>query len=416
MKDNSQINEIIIKAITEEELSSAEKAILDQWLVEAENNQLFEDLKNKDYVHQKLMEAHVIDVAGDKVFFEQKMAKIQSIHKRKAWYRDVATAAAVLVLLTAAAFFWLNTRKTGNTVVSKESVPIAANKDITPGKTKAMLTLADGKKLVLDSAVTGQLAQQGGTVVVNENGTLIYQEKGQLQSEQFNTLSTTNGQTYGMVLADGSKVWLNAGASIRYPVAFTGSERKVEITGEAYFEVAHHINKPFIVHVSTQNGSPFDVQVLGTHFNINAYNDEDVVKTTLLEGSVKIKQGDSATLLKPGQQAQVSNSFTKVLTVANVDAVTAWKNGRFQFDKADIAVVMRQLTKWYDIEVVYEGPKPTQLFIGEMERNIMLSQVLRMLEYSVENTGIQFRIEGKKLIVMSPKLNETQQSNTKQHK
>jgi transmembrane sensor len=416
MKDNSQINEIIIKAITEEELSSTEKAMFDQWLADAGNSQLFENLKNKDYLHQQLMELHTIDAAGDKVFFEQKVAKIQSIHKRKAWYRDVATAAAVILFLTAAAFLWLNTRKTDNTTVSKESVPIAAtNKDIAPGQTKALLTLADGKKLVLDSTVDGQFAQQGGTVVVNENGTLKYQEKGQPQSEQFNTLSTAHAQTYGMVLADGSKVWLNAGASIRYPVAFTGSERKVEVTGEVYFEVAHHTNKPFIVHVSSQNSSAFDVQVLGTHFNINAYNDEDIVKTTLLEGSVSIKQGDSVTLLKPGQQAQLSNSFTKVLPVANMDAVTAWKNGRFQFDKVDIDVVMRQLKKWYDIEVVYEGPKPTKLFIGEIERNNMLSQVLRMLKYSVENTGIQFRIEGKKLIVMSSEL-ETQQSNTKQRK
>lgn len=416
MKDNSQINAIIIKAITEEELSSTEKAILDQWLAETGNNQVFENLKNKDYLHQKLMEAHAVDVAGDKVFFEQKMAKIQSIHKRKAWYRDVATAAAVIVLLTAAALFWMNTRKTGNTIVSKESVQVAANTDIAPGKTKAMLTLTDGKKLVLDSAVTGQLAQQGETVVVNENGTLIYRQKGRPQSEQFNTLSTANGQTYGMVLADGSKVWLNAGASIRYPVAFTGSERKVEITGEAYFEVAHQINKPFVVHVFSKNSSAFDVQVLGTHFNINAYHDEIVVRTTLLQGSVRIKQGDSATLLKPGHQAQVSNSFTRVLPVANMDAVTAWKNGRFQFDKVDIDAVMRQLVKWYNIEVVYEGPKPTKLFVGEIERNLMLSQVLRTLEYTVENTGIQFRIEGRKLIVISPELDESQPGNTKQRK
>lgn len=416
MKDNSQINEIIIKAITEEELTSTEKAMFGQWLADAGNSQLFEKLKNKDYLHQQLMELHTIDAEGDKVFFEQKVAKIQSIHKRKAWYRDVATAAAVILFLTAAAFLWLNTRKTDNTTVSKESVPVAAtNKDIAPGKTEALLTLADGKKLVLDSTVGGQLAQQGGTVVMNENGTLIYQEKGQPQSEQFNTLSTAIAQTYGMVLADGSKVWLNAGASIRYPVAFTGSERKVEVTGEVYFEVAHHSSKPFIVHVSGQNSSAFDVQVLGTHFNINAYNDVDVVKTTLLEGSVSIKQGDSVILLKPGQQAQLSNSFTKVLPVANMDAVTAWKNGRFQFDKFDIDAVMRQLKKWYDIEVVYEGPKPTKLFIGEIERNSMLSQVLRVLKYSVENTGIQFRIEEKKLIVMSPEL-ETQQSNTKQRK
>jgi ferric-dicitrate binding protein FerR (iron transport regulator) len=413
MKDNSTINDIVIKAITDEKLTSAESAILDQWLADAGNRALFENLRNKDYLLQKLIEAHDVDVEGDKDFLEQKLAFGKRIKiKRKAWYRDVATAAAVILILTAAAFFWLNTRNKGGKEVSKEGIKTVAQTDVAPGRTTALLTLADGSKVVLDSSVAGQFAQQGGTVVVNENGTLIYQQKGPAQSEQYNTLSTANGQTYRMVFADGSKVWLNAGASIRYPVAFTGNERMVEITGEAYFEVAHQATRPFYVHVSGQKGNGMDVQVLGTHFNINAYPDEDVVKTTLLEGSVKIKQGNSVALLKPAQQAQVSSDSIKVLSNVNIDVAIAWKNGRFNFYKADIDAVMRQLAKWYNIEVVYEGAKPTQLFMGEIERDLKLSQVLRVLKY----TGLHGRIEGKKLIVMSPGPEQPSNNNTKQSK
>jgi ferric-dicitrate binding protein FerR (iron transport regulator) len=401
MKDNSHINNIVVKAITDEELTQAERITLDVWLTEEANRALFENLKNKDYLLQKLIEAHNVDVEGDKVLLDQKMAKVQSIIKRKAWYRDVATAAAVIVLLTAAALFWFNTRKTGNHEMAKVNIPVT-QKEIVPGQTKASLTLADGKKLVLDSTANGQLAQQGGMIVVNENSTLIYKENGQSSNAAlFNILSTGNGQTYGMVLADGSKVWLNAGASIRYPVAFTGNERKVEVTGEAYFEVAHQADKPFVVHVSNQKGGEMDVQVLGTRFNINAYIDEVDMKTTLLEGSVKISVGNSQTLLEPGHQAQVSHGMATVFPHADLDSAIAWKNGKFNFENADINGVMRQLTKWYDISVVYEGPKPTRKFKGEMERNLTLPQVLNALKLTTP--GIQFRVEGRKLIVLSPR-------------
>ncbi|HEX6429460.1 MAG TPA: FecR domain-containing protein [Niastella sp.] len=400
MKDNSHINDIVVKAITDEELTQAERITLDEWLTEEANRALFENLKDKDYLLQKLIEAHEVDVEGDKILLDQKMAKVQSIIKRKAWYRDVATAAAVIVLLTAAALFWMNSRNTGNKDVAKGDTKTVEQNEIVPGQTAASLTLADGKKLVLDSTVAGQLAEQGGMVVVNKNGTLVYEEKDQSPKEGlFNILSTANGQTYGMVLADGSKVWLNTGATIRYPVAFTGNERKVEVTGEAYFEVAHQAGKPFIVHVSDLKGGKMDVQVLGTRFNINAYHDESVIKTTLLEGSVKINLGDSQTLLAPGEQAQVSNGIAKVFPDANAEGAIAWKNGRFNFEKADIDGVMRQLTKWYNIGVAYEGTKPTTKFKGEMERDLTLPQVLKALGLT---TGVRFRIEGRTLVVMPP--------------
>jgi len=413
MNDNSPINEVIIKAITGSALSLAERALLDQWLADTENSKLFENLKNKDYLLQKLKEAHEVDMEGDKILLQQKLGIGKRIHIKRQWnFRYVATSAAAVLILAAASFFWFRARKPVNKAVKESTVRVPV-KDIQPGKTAAQLTLADGSKLKLDSTATGKLTQ-GTTVLVNENGTLKYQGTNPAQSgELFNTLSTTNGQTYGMVLADGSKVWLNTGASIRYPVAFTGNERKVEITGEAYFEVAHDKTRPFIVHVPGNNSNGMDVQVLGTHFNINAYNEEAVIKTTLLQGSVKIKQGAIETLLKPGQQAQVGNGSTKVLKNVDVNAVVAWKNGAFNFDGAGITVVMDQLAKWYNVEAVYEGPRPTKIFMGGTMRNQLLSDAVKMLELT---GGVHFRIEENKLIVMSPETYEARKNNAKQPK
>jgi transmembrane sensor len=414
MTDNSLINGIILKAISEEELSSAEAVIFEEWLTDEENRRWFEKWSNKDYMLERLMEAHRVNVEGDKVYFEQKMANGKRIIiKKRQWkyFRDVATSAAAVLVLAAATFYLYKASKKDDNVLPKDkAATVVSLHDIAPGQTTALLTLANGSKLVLDSTAIGQLAQQGGTVVLNGKGTLRYQQKDSSNEVLYNTLSTANAETYAMVLADGSKAWLNTGASIRYPVTFTGNERKVEVTGEVYFEVAPDKSKPFIVHVKGQKDNDMDVQVLGTHFNINAYNDETIIRTTLIEGSVKIIRANTETLLAPGQQAQVGNGVTKVVPDANIDAVTAWKNGRFYFDKNDITVVMRQLAKWYNVEVVYEGAKPTKKFIGEMERNLMLSQVLRGLEYT---TGVHFRIdaEERKLIVEAPKDGKSRKGN-----
>jgi transmembrane sensor len=415
--DNSHINDIIIKAITDEELTSAENAEFDLWLTDRENSKLFENLKNNEYLLQDLVSMHEIDVEADKVLLQEKLGIGKRIHHiKRQWklFRDVAASAAAVLVLAAATFFWMNIRQTNEKAVPAPKTATVVKQDIEPGKTVALLTLADNSQIVLDSTVTGSLPQQGGMLVVNENSTLKYQKKDLPPSEPlFNTLRTANGQTYSMVLADGSKVWLNTGASIRFPVAFTGNERSVEITGEAYFEVAPDKTKPFIVHVFGNKGGGMDVQVLGTHFNINAYNEAAVIKTTLLEGSVKIKQGNSETLLKPGQQAQVGDGKTTILNDVNMDAAIAWKNGRFNFDNDEIGVVMDQLTKWYKVEAAYEGPRPTKLFIGEMERNQLLSEVIKMLELT---GGVHFTIEGDKLIAMTPETYEARKGNNKQQK
>lgn len=405
MTDNSLINSIILKAISEEELSSAEAVIFEEWLTDEENKKWFEKWNNKDYMLQRIIEAHHVNMEGDKIYFEQKLAigKRIIIRKRQ-WklFRDVATSAAAVLILAAATFYLFKIRKEDNNILPKEKATTVILNDIPPGQTTALLTLADGKKLVLDSTAIGQLAQQGGTVVSNDKGTLKYQPQNTSAETLFNTLTTAYGETYAMILADGSKVWLNAGASIKYPVAFVGNERNVTVSGEVYFEVAKDKSKPFIVHVTGQAGNEMDVQVLGTHFNINAYSDETNIKTTLIEGAVKIKQGSKETLLSPGEQAQVTNGVTKVVADVNVAAVTAWVNGYFHFDHNDVTEVTRQLARWYNVDIRYEGAKPTKLFMGDMERNFTLSQTVRALEAL---TGVPFRIEveARKLIVEEPK-------------
>ena len=196
-----------------------------------------------------------------------------------------------------------------------------------------------------------------------------------------------------MVLADGSKVWLNAASSLRFPAAFTGKERKVELMGEGYFEVAKNASMPFKVEV---NG--MEVEVLGTHFNINSYNDEPAIRTTLLEGSVKINKNNTTSLLKPGQQAEVNSAGeVRIINDAGIDEAVAWKNGKFQFDRADIYAVMRQIARWYDVDIEYKGAAIRSHFGGTISRNVNLSQVLNMLHLTGE---VKCEVNGKKIMVM----------------
>jgi hypothetical protein len=259
-----------------------------------------------------------------------------------------------------------------------------------------MITLANGQKIYLDSAGNGALAVQGNVKLVKlAGGEIAYQQgpdniSGKIE---YNTISNPKGsKVINMVLADGSKVWLNAGSSLTYPVLFIGNERKVSVTGEAYFEVTHDASKPFVVN----NGS-MNVRVLGTHFNVNAFEDDGSdIKVTLLEGSVKIDNGNATGLLKPGQQAVVIKEI-EVLNDVDLDLVMAWKNGYFQFNNASLQNVLKEVSRWYDVNVVYEGHNQPRQFVGEMERALSLSQVLKILE----RNQVYFKIEGKNLIVMA---------------
>ncbi|WEK34035.1 MAG: FecR domain-containing protein [Candidatus Pseudobacter hemicellulosilyticus] len=323
--------------------------------------------------------ARVQQGVGEQIAAESNPAgrPVHRIHFLRRW----GWAAAVLLLIGAGGWFLL--ARTG----SQPAPATAAVTDIAPGRDGAILTLEDGSQLVLDSLGNGIIASQQGTRVKLSNGQLAYDPgAGQTGNSSYNTMSTPRGRQFRLTLPDGTRVWLNAASSIRFPTSFTGPDRKVEISGEAYFEVAKNSRQPFLVSIA---GSSL-VEVLGTSFNVNAYVNEAQLVATLLEGSVKINN----TLLKPGQQALVANKEIQ-LQRADTDKAVAWKNGLFNFDDCSFTEVMRQLERWYAIEVVYENGIPDIPLGGEMTRDLTLSQVLRNLS----DVGVKFRLEQEKLVV-----------------
>jgi transmembrane sensor len=298
------------------------------------------------------------------------------------------------ILIASFYYMFSVARRTTKSVIAMDHRSILRN-DVAPGIAKALLTLSNGKQILLDSMAAGTISKQGNVAIINMNGRLTYHDSCCSGNEQsrimaYNTLSTANGNQYELILPDGSKVWLNAASSIHYPVVFADSCRVVEITGEAYFEVVHNPQKPFRVKVGNEV-----IQVLGTHFNINAYANEPCITITLLKGSLKVTQvttGQSQ-LLKPDQQEKVDKEGRmRFIPDADGNEAIAWKNGYFEFDQADIFTVMRQLARWYNLDVSYQGKIPTDRFGGEIERDLNLSEVLELLQKSnvhfrIENTG-----------------------------
>jgi len=311
-------------------------------------------------------------------------------------YLKRAAAAAAVLVLSEVARTWL--RRPAPQQVA-QALPVkshAAPQPHAPGGNHAVLTLADGSTITLDSAQNGVLAQQGNTRIIKlNNGQLAYNPPaaGNNSTMVFNTIATPAGGQYQLNLPDGSKVWLNAASSLRFPNHFTGKERSVELKGEGYFEIAHNKDLPFRVKVNDAV-----VEVLGTHFNVNAYSDERDVRTTLLEGAVKMSKGAASVLLAPGQQARLQkNGSMNLVQHADMEQAMAWKNGYFQFDKADLPALMRQIARWYDLEVVYEGPVKHYEFVGKIARTVYLDDVLKALESS----GVHYRMEGRRLVIMS---------------
>jgi transmembrane sensor len=316
--------------------------------------------------------------------------------KRIRW---VAAASIVLLLGTGSLFVFLH--RPGAKMAQASSQQRRFGNDVAPGGDKATLTLSNGHIILLDSAADGVLARQGNVdVQKTANGRLAYNTSLEKPAALvYNTLTTPRGGQYQLTLPDGSAVWLDAASSIRYPVPFSGKERVVEITGEAYFEVVHDPKRPFRVKVNQ-----VEVAVLGTHFNINAYDDESSMKTTLLEGAVKINDGPRTRLLAPGEQAQVTGNnpsggraAIKVINNADMEEVMAWKNGMFRFRGEGIETVMRQVARWYNVQVEYQRKLPDYPFVGTIPRNVPVSELLRLLELT---DVVHFTIEGNKITVI----------------
>ena len=317
------------------------------------------------------------------------VAPVVPLIKRN-WFR--LAAAAVFVVAVTGVYLLVNQQPV--------DVPVANNQhltnDILPGGNKAVLTLSNRSDIILENVSNGTIFQEGDTKISKLNdGQLVYNTLEEKSTQVlYNTVTTPRGGQYQLLLADGSKVWLNAASSIRFPVSFAGDSRRVEVSGEAYFEVAKNPSMPFKVDVAGKN----EIEVLGTHFNINSYTDEVSIKTTLLEGRVKVtslKTGESK-LITPGQQAQVNTDGQIEIKKADPDKVMAWKNGYFNFDGADTRIVMQLISRWYDVDVIYEGAVPEREFGGDIEKNLKLSQLLKILE----KNDLHFRIEGRKLLVL----------------
>ncbi|MET0394433.1 MAG: FecR domain-containing protein [Chitinophagaceae bacterium] len=382
----------LITGYVSQSLTVQEQDELEEWVAASERNRLlFEELTDKIKVQHTLDWLDKSD-APDRLKKLKKQLRFTDsktrLRGRKTW---PYTIAASLLIIAGLSVYMLFSRHAGKTNPGIAAVP----QDVAPGGGKATLILADGSRILLENAGEGMLATQGGSQVIKQNGQLLYTLRDSGQAEAlFNMVTIPRGGSYPLTLSDGTRLLLNAGSSIRFPAVFTGQERRVTISGEVYFEVAKNPGMPFRVDVE---GKDMQVEVVGTHFNINSYDDEMQTQTTLLEGSVKVSTGNQMLLLKPGQQAQLdkAGSLRKVNHV-DTGAVVAWKQGLFQFENAGIHTIMRQLSRWYDIDVSYEGPVPDILTTGKAPRNISLNNLLKILSL----TGIRYHIQGKKLTIL----------------
>ena len=311
------------------------------------------------------------------------------IFKIRVWQ---SAAAAILILLTAGIYYYQNSSEP---VIVKTETPRFRN-DVAPGNNKAILTLDDGSKIDLDDAKTGILASESNIDIKKTgDGQLEYTAGAQnVKTVKYNILSTPMGGEYQLVLPDGSKVWLNSGSTLRFPTAFIGSERIVELKGEAYFDIAKNPKMPFLV----RTNNAMDIKVLGTQFNVMAYDDEKNINTTLVEGSVEVLKGSEKTNLKPGQEAILNRGSGNIkVAQADLEQAIAWKNGYFIFYNENIESIMRKVSRWYNVDIVYQGNLNNKDFVGTISRNKNVSELLKMLELT---GAIHFSIDGRRITVM----------------
>ena len=393
---NERIVVLLNKLVSDSDLDESEQKELENWLAQSPHNfDLYKEILSKEKLEEDIKE--MLSYDGEdlwKKIEERTKGKIVPLStSRRSWWP--AAAAVLLISFSVVAYFIFFHHKEKQDMATTKPTGERFKNDINPGSEKAILTLADGTKITLDNKANGTIAQQGSTIVMKEDGLLAYNvNKNKSRGEVvYNSLTTGRGEEFrSLVLSDGTKIWLNSVSSIRFPTEFIGKERIVEITGEAYFEVAKNISMPFKVKV---NG--MQVEVLGTHFNINAYGDEPSIKTTLLEGAVKIVAGQKISFLKPGQQADLNkNGEVKVVSDSDPDEVVAWKNGMFKFNGADINTIMRQVSRWYDVEVVFKDKISGHFVATGIPRTVSVSKLLTVLEMM---GGVHFEIDGKKILV-----------------
>lgn len=364
--------------------SKEETVLLESWYLSKSKQDKW-TLKDDDelYLYRKLIWENVQQNTG----ISQKLKNRRSY---QLWSKILVAASIVCVLSVGSYYMFYENPKEQ---ISQNSV----KNDLLPGGDKAVLVLSNGKQISLGSAQNGIIAKEENTLVQkNGSNVLSYKESAQYSDNKgqpvYNTIRTPNGGQWPIIeLPDGTKAILDAGSSISFPVSFN-QERKVTITGQVYFQVVHNSNKPFRVAV---NG--VTIEDIGTEFNVNAYNDEPLVKTTLIEGSISVVKKAQKMVLKPGQQAITEPGTDRIRSrEVNIEEVVAWKNGLFQFNHTHIDVVMRQIARWYDVEIVYKDDVSNVSFSGNLSRNLKASRLLEMMSV----TGLHFKIENKKIIVM----------------
>lgn len=382
-----RMGQLIAKKISGQ-LSAVEAQAFDDWLQEsASNRQLYADLLSEKDKAAYLQQINLID---DEAAFKEIREKhdATAIPKQHHWRRIVKIAAVLVIGLSFTLYIYLRS-------TPEPKIPVIAT-DIPPGGNRAVLTLADGKTIDLDSASAGLLATQSGiTVTKTADGRIAYEIKNTPPGKGsigFNTITTPNGGQYQITLPDESTVWLNAASSLRYPTAFTGNERKVTLTGEAYFEVTRNEQQPFIVESNGQF-----LEVLGTKFNINAYTNEAAVVTTLITGGIRLYNDadPSGQLLKPGEQAIMDASEFSIKQVA-VQDYTSWKDGLIVLNNADLPAIIRQIERWYDVEFEPVSLPASGTLSGVLPRNVKLSEVLTGLHF---HTGTKFKLTGRRVMV-----------------
>lgn len=371
-----------------------EKALLHQWFDSADKEEIelvfIPEAETEDDVQKRMMAVlqTAIDQEPEAPAFGLGTA-VTSTRRIRPYVRWIAAASFLAVISFTGLYFWKARRaqQAAGSVVPE----VVSRRDLSPGGNKATLLLGDGSTVNLGAVQNGLIKQAAGTRIDKNDGLLVYKVSAADLAPEMNTIQTPRGGQYQVILSDGTKVWLNAASSLSYPTAFTGRDRQVQLKGEAYFEVAGNKDKPFSVLVNTMH-----VDVLGTHFNIMAYDDETSIKTTLLEGSVKVTKGEASHLLASGQEASFDRSTESIrVRDVDVDEAVAWKNGVFQFGGASIETVMREIARWYDVDVEYEG-RTNEHFRGSISRSANASEVFKMLELT---GAVHFSIEGKKVIV-----------------
>ncbi|WP_413667992.1 FecR family protein [Mucilaginibacter sp. Mucisp86] len=382
----------LIGKLLKGDISPEEDLWLKGWINESTENRVqFEKLTDAGSLENKLSFWNKID--NDKAWNELlgKLPEAELGPAKRFNYLSLLKYAAIVILVLSVSV--LLYRDNTSRMKNYDSKSIAQNQ-IRPGSNNAILILGNGQKVALKNHTQVSINEDDGTAVSNKNEILAYKHTGNASAGReviYNTIVIPRGGEYQLVLADGSKIWMNSASSLRYPTSFSGSERKVYLTGEAYFEVAKNARMPFIVKTDKA-----EVQVLGTHFNVKAYNDEDLCKTTLLEGAVRVRSSAMINEIKPGQQAIIDNGGQqKITSDIDVDEEVAWKNGLFMFNKANIKDVLQQVSRWYDIEVVYEGKVPELQFSGQLSRKVDFYGFTNILKYA----GLNFTIKGKTVIV-----------------